>query len=74
MGAGDKSEVVTLKVIVTLTVPYTADLTQPETFDIFTVIDANEDGSTWNWDNTYLTNYEYSADNAADDYLVTLPI
>ena len=73
-GAGDKSELVTVKVIVMLNVPYTADLTLPETFDIFTVIDANEDGSTWNWDNTYLTNYEYSADNAANDYLVTLPI
>ncbi len=73
-GAGDKSEVVTVKLIVTLKVPYAADLTQPGTFDIFTVIDANEDGSTWNWDDTYLTNYNYSADNAADDYLVTLPI
>ena len=41
MGAGDKSEVVTVKVMVTLNVPYTADLTQPEAFDIFTVIDAN---------------------------------
>ncbi len=73
-GAGDKSEVVAVKIIVTLNVPYTADLTQPENFDIFTVIDANEDGSTWNWDNTYKTNYNYSSDNAADDYLVTLPI
>ncbi len=73
-GAGDKSEVVTVKLVATLTVPYTADLTQPENFDLFTVIDANEDGSTWNWDDTYLTNYNYSADNAADDYLVTLPI
>jgi hypothetical protein len=73
-GAGDKSEVVALKLIATLNVPYTADLTQPQTIDIFTVIDANEDGCTWNWDNTYKTNYDYSADNAADDYLVTLPI
>ena len=73
-GAGDKSEVVAVKLIVTLNVPYTADLTQPENFDLFTVIDANEDGSTWNWDDTYLTNYNYSADNAADDYLVMLPI
>ena len=74
MGAGDKSEVVAVKIIVTLNVPYTADLNQPETFDIFTVIDANEDGSTWNWDSTYRTNYNYNSDNAADDYLVTLPI
>ena len=74
MGAGDKSEIVTLKLIVTLNVPYTADLTQPETFDLFTVIDANEDGCTWNWDDTYHTNYNYSADNEADDYFVTLPV
>ena len=74
MGAGDKSEVVTVKLVATVTVPYTADLTLSETFDLFTVIDANEDDSTWNWDDTYLTNYNYSADNAADDYLVTLPI
>ncbi len=74
MGAGDKSEVVTVKLVATITVPFTADLTQPETFDLFTVIDANEDGSTWNWDDTYLTNYNYSADNAADDYLVMLPV
>ncbi len=73
-GAGDKSEVVPVKIIVTLNVPYTADFTQPETIDIFTVIDANEDGCTWNWDDTYRTNYNYSADNDADDYLVTLPI
>ena len=73
-GAGDKSEVVAVKVMVTLNVPYTADLTLPETFDLFTVIDANEDGCTWNWDDTYLTNYYYSADNAADDYLVMLPV
>ena len=73
-GAGDKSEIVAMKLIATLDVPYTADLTQPETFDIFTVIDANEDGSTWNWDDTYHTNYNYSPDNAADDYLVMLPV
>lgn len=73
-GAGDKSEIVAMKLIATLNVPYTADLTQPETFDIFTVIDANEDGCTWNWDDTYHTNYNYSSDNAADDYLVMLPV
>ena len=73
-GAGDKSEVVTVRIIATLNVPYTADLTQPETFDIFTVIDANEDGSTWNWDDGYHTNYYYDSDNEADDYLVTLPV
>ena len=74
MGAGDKSEIVPVKLIATINVPLTADLTQPETFDLFTVIDANEDGSTWNWNDTYHTNYNYSADNAADDYLVMLPV
>lgn len=73
-GAGDKSELVMVKVVTTLTVPYTADLTQQDTFGLFTVIDANGDESTWNWDDGYQTNYNYSADNAADDYLVTLPI
>ncbi len=73
-GAGDKSEIVAMKLIATLDVPYTADLTQPEAFDNFTVIDANEDGCTWNWDDTYHTNYNYSPDNAADDYLVMLPV
>ncbi len=73
-GAGEKSEIVAMKLIATIDVPYTADLTQPETFDIFTVIDANEDGCTWNWDDTYHTNYNYSSDNAADDYLVMLPV
>ena len=73
-GAGDKSELVTVKIVTTLTVPYTADLTQQDTFGLFTVIDANEDGSTWNWDDGYHTNYNYDVDNAADDYLVTLPV
>ncbi len=73
-GAGDKSEVVTVKVVTTLNVPYTADLTQRDTFGVFTVIDANADGATWNWDDGYHTNYSYDSDNEADDYLVTLPV
>lgn len=74
MGAGDKSEVVSVRVVTTLTVPYTADLTQHEAFNIFSVIDANEDGSTWTWEDGYYTHYIYNADNEADDYLVTLPL
>ena len=73
-GAGDKSEVVTVKVVATLNVPYTADLSLPETFGLFTVIDANEDGSTWNWDDGYHTNYCYNSDNEANDYLISLPV
>ena len=74
MGAGDKSEVVSVRVVTTLTVPYTADLTQHEAFNIFSVIDANEDGNTWTWEDGYYTHYIYNADNEADDYLVTLPL
>ena len=74
LGAGDNSEAVTVKVVTTINVPYTADLTLPEALDLMTVIDANGDGSTWNWDDGYHVNYIYNSDNAADDYLVTLPV
>ena len=73
-GAGDKSEEVSLKIVTTLHVPYTADLTQPGTMSVFTVIDANDDACTWNWDDSYHTNYVFNTDNEGDDYLVTLPI
>ena len=36
-GAGDKSEEVSLKIVTTLHVPYTADLNQPGTMSVFTV-------------------------------------
>lgn len=73
-GAGDKTEEIVLRLVATLNVPYTADFTVPETIGVFEVIDANQDGSTWNWSDGNNTNYEYNADNAGDDYLITPPI
>ena len=63
-----------LKIVTTLHVPYTADLNQTGTMSVFTVIDANSDACTWNWSDSYHTNYVFNADCEADDYLVTLPI
>lgn len=44
-------------------------------FDVYTVIDNNNDGSTWSW-NEYNQSaaYKYSSENAADDWLITPPI
>lgn len=56
--------------------PYDEDFTdQSVVANMFTIIDANNDGSTWmagHWnsgeDDVY---YQYNADNAADDWLIT---
>ena len=44
--------------------------------DVFTVIDANNDGLTWGWSDSYdgSMRSEYSANNGNDDWLVTPPI
>ena len=44
--------------------------------DVFTVIDANNDGLTWGWNDSYdgSMRSEYSANNGNDDWLVTPPI
>ena len=54
-----------------LEVPYTSDLTQEGTIDAFKVIDHNDDGSTWQWENGYGTYYVYNSDNDGDDYLIS---
>ena len=73
-GAGKKSEEVEVFLSKLLTVPYVADLTDSETFGYFNVIDANSDNSTWGWSSNYGTYYYYNSTNAADDYLVSMPI
>lgn len=56
-------------------VPFTADfITNPSIFEIFSVIDANEDGSTWKWSTSYGAYYGYNGSNSADDYLITMPV
>ena len=69
-GMGEKSEVVSVFLSAILEVPYTADLTNENTFNTFTVIDANEDESTWGWEQGYWTTYTYNSDNQGDDYLI----
>ena len=54
-------------------VPYTADFTSEAPMDNFSILDANNDGSTWSWSSTYYANYKWNSSNAANDYLI-LPV
>ena len=72
-GIGGKSEIISVFLSGVLTVPYTQDMTQ-NVIDLFQVIDANDDGKTWTYDSSYGTNYTYHSSNAADDYLISMPI
>ncbi len=64
-----------------LEVPYTADFANESTFDLFTVVDANEDGSTWRVlsSTDYITGevlgrwaaYSWNSSNDADDWLIS---
>ena len=71
---GGKSEPITVFLSCVLAVPYTADFSQASTFDLFTVMDANDDGKTWKWNSNGYAYCMYSSENAADDYLITMPI
>lgn len=71
-GIGVKSEEVSIFLSVALDVPYTFDLTK-SLLDLFAVIDNNNDGKTWSWSTSAGTYYPYSSENAADDYLISLP-
>lgn len=73
-GEGGKSEEVSIFVSAIITVPYTFDMSQEGVLDIFTVIDANEDGKTWLWSSSNNVYYPYNSNAAADDYLVSMPI
>lgn len=70
-GAGQKSDEVTVYLDAILEVPYTSDLTQESAIDAFKVIDHNDDGSTWQWEDGYGTSYVYNSDNDGDDYLIS---
>ncbi len=74
-GTSKKSNEVSITIIGVASIPYTADLTDQDTFDLFTVIDNNSDGNTWTWYNTSKgARYSYSEEENADDYLITLPV
>ncbi|MBR4388151.1 MAG: choice-of-anchor J domain-containing protein [Prevotella sp.] len=71
-GEGAKSEEVTVSISGIIEVPYTADLTKEGCLDLFSIIDANADGKTWQFSGS--TYYSYNSSSAADDYLVTSAI
>lgn len=62
--------------------PYSADLSDQQVFNTFTVIDANKDGKTWSYgkvDNFGTSDKNmavsmYSIDDDADDWIITPPI
>ena len=57
-----------------LSVPYYADFTDENTFNLFATIDANQDDNTWQWNSTYFANYKYHSNNPGDDWLISPPI
>lgn len=73
-GSGAKSEEKTVFLSAVLSVPTTFDLTKKDVFEIFQVIDANDDEKTWKWSESYGTYYSYNSSLAADDYLVSAPV
>ena len=50
---------------------YSNDFSSPELFSAMTVIDANNDGSTWTRNNGGYAQYTYNSNNAANDWLIT---
>lgn len=56
-------------------IPYTTYFDTQSEFDLWYVIDANDDGSTWTYDdyNRYV-HYSYNKYNQADDWLFSAPI
>ena len=71
-GIGVKSEEKEIFISVSLEAPYTFDFSE-NLLDLFTVIDNNADGKTWQWSASNGAYYPYSGSNDADDYLITLP-
>lgn len=59
-----------------LNVPYYCDFEDAYTmYNYFTIIDANKDGYTWNYDTSGCqAYYSYSQTNAADDWMIAPPI
>lgn len=56
-----------------VTPPVTLNLTEEGALRNFTVIDANQDGRTWTWEEDFGIYYMYHRTNVADDYLI-LPV
>ena len=54
--------------------PYSETFDTEDAMAFFTIIDNNNDGSTWTYDNNGEVRYKYSNDNPADDWLITPPL
>lgn len=56
-------------------VPYFEDFDNEANFKLFTIVDNNNDGSTWSRNNGMSAAvYKYNSHNAADDWLITPPV
>ena len=55
------------------TIPYTQGFDTQAAFSEFTIINANNDGRTWNYGGSISQNvtYQWDTNNAADDWLIT---
>ena len=74
-GAGEKSAEVEVFLTAIMEIPYTADFSTGTAFEQFTYIDANNDGYTWAWSESYsAAYYRYNGSEAADDYLISPPL
>lgn len=56
--------------------PYSQTFDDSSSISLYTIIDANNDGSTWTWTNSNggKLRYTYHSSNVADDWIITPPI
>ncbi|MBQ9556356.1 MAG: hypothetical protein IJV05_09035 [Muribaculaceae bacterium] len=74
-GKGQKSPTITVFFFEAQDIPYTVVFDDPSVLNVLNIIDANDDGNTWEWNgynNALIYPPSYNAD--ADDYLVVMPV
>jgi hypothetical protein len=74
-GKGQKGTTFTLFFTQAQDIPYIVDFTDQSIMDVLNIIDANGDGTTWEWNgfqNALIYPGSYNADG--DDYLVVMPV
>lgn len=54
-----------------ISVPWKEDFSDSKQFSIWTVIDANEDNNTWQWQTDGSVAYFYHSTNAGDDWMIS---
>lgn len=59
-----------------LETPWSCTFDDKSSLDLFTIVDANNDGNTWVWTRHHnqAAHYSYSETNDADDWLITPPL